>query len=67
MVDIVTNHMAWAGNHSNIDYNKLIPFNNESYYHPYCALNDSTSQTDVRASWNVPGLETNILAVLAWR
>jgi alpha-amylase len=66
MVDIVTNHMAWAGNHSNIDYDKLIPFNNESFYHSYCALNDSTSQTDVWNARKLDELGLTFLAVLAW-
>jgi alpha-amylase len=48
MVDVVTNDLAWAGNHSSVDYSQLIPFNNVSYYHSYCPVNDSDSQTDVR-------------------
>ena len=64
MFDIVVNHMAWAGNHSTVDYADLLPFNNESYYHSYCALNDSTSQTDVRAPWAFT--ETQLTSKQCW-
>jgi alpha-amylase len=41
MVDIVVNHMAWVGTPTNVDYSQLIPFDNASYYHPYCPLSDN--------------------------
>jgi len=46
MVDVVVNHFAWAGDETTIQYNRLIPFNNESYYHSYCPITTSSSQTD---------------------
>ena len=46
MVDIVVNHFAWAGNHSSVQYDRLIPFSNSSYYHTYCAVTPTSSQTD---------------------
>jgi hypothetical protein len=41
MVDIVVNHMAWVGTPTDVDYSLLIPFDNSSYYHPYCPLSDN--------------------------
>jgi hypothetical protein len=41
MVDIVVNHMAWVGTPTDVDYSQLIPFDNSSYYHPYCPLSDN--------------------------
>jgi hypothetical protein len=45
MVDIVTNHMGYAGCGECVDYSKFSPFNNESYYHPFCLIdyNNKTS------------------------
>jgi len=39
MVDVVVNHNAYWGSPSSIDYSKFTPFNDEKYYHPYCAIN----------------------------
>jgi alpha-amylase len=41
MVDVVVNQMAWIGSVSNVEYNTLIPFNNESYYHSYCPITNN--------------------------
>jgi len=38
MVDVVTNHMAYAGCGDCVDYSVFEPFNNQSYFHPYCAI-----------------------------
>jgi len=47
MVDVVINDMAQAINGTmedhpppTIDWTKLIPFNDEKYYHPYCNITD---------------------------
>ena len=49
MVDVVVNHFAWAGDHTSVQYDRLIPFDNQSYYHPYCDINVvNASTTQVR-------------------
>ncbi|KFY10427.1 hypothetical protein V491_07652 [Pseudogymnoascus sp. VKM F-3775] len=50
MVDVVTNHMAYAGSPEEIDYSTLNPFNKESYYHPHCPI-DFTSQSSTEICW----------------
>ncbi|KFY58478.1 hypothetical protein V496_06112 [Pseudogymnoascus sp. VKM F-4515 (FW-2607)] len=50
MVDVVTNHMAYAGAPENIDYSTLHPFNKESFYHPHCPI-DYTSQSSTEICW----------------
>ena len=35
MLDVVVNNMAWAGDHSSIDYTYLNPFHDPKYYHQY--------------------------------
>jgi alpha-amylase len=47
MVDVVVNHMGWAGNGTSVDYTKLIPFTDSSSYHPYCGIPDVNNQTQV--------------------
>jgi len=39
MVDIVTNHMAYNGCGTCVDYSQYNPFNKQSYYHPFCLIN----------------------------
>ncbi|EME84740.1 glycoside hydrolase family 13 protein [Pseudocercospora fijiensis CIRAD86] len=51
MLDIVVNHMGYAGVPSSVDYTILDPFNDERYFHPYCAINDNTNQTEVEVCW----------------
>jgi hypothetical protein len=46
MVDIVTNHMAYAGCGDCVDYSQFNPFNKQSYYHPFCLI-DYSNQTSV--------------------
>ncbi|KFX88757.1 hypothetical protein V490_07424 [Pseudogymnoascus sp. VKM F-3557] len=50
MVDVVTNHMAYAGSPEEIDYSTLNPFNKESFYHPHCPI-DFTSQSSTEVCW----------------
>ncbi|KAK3394848.1 glycoside hydrolase family 13 protein [Podospora didyma] len=64
MVDVVTNHMAYKGCGSCVDYSLLNPFSSASYYHPYCTIDYSnqtsievlpdlrTENDDVRRVWN---------------
>ncbi|KAL2851781.1 glycoside hydrolase superfamily [Aspergillus pseudodeflectus] len=56
MVDVVINDMAQAVNGSttsngepDIDWSRLIPFNDEKYYHPFCSITD----------WNNPDMAKN--------
>ncbi|KAF2859850.1 glycoside hydrolase family 13 protein [Piedraia hortae CBS 480.64] len=41
MMDVVPNHMAYAGQRSSIDYSVLSPFDDKKYFHPYCAMDYS--------------------------
>lgn len=40
MLDVVTNHFAWAGNYTTIDYGQFHPFNRQDYFHPFRLLKD---------------------------
>ncbi|KAJ4455423.1 putative Alpha-amylase A type-3 [Paratrimastix pyriformis] len=44
MADVVANHM---GNPGNEDFSQLHPFNNETYYHRRCQINNYQNQTEV--------------------
>ncbi|KKY18925.1 putative glycoside hydrolase family 13 protein [Phaeomoniella chlamydospora] len=51
MVDVVINNMAQAINGSMpqpIDYSRFVPFNDEKYFHPYCAVEDWTNTTETQ-------------------
>ncbi|KAL2178652.1 glycoside hydrolase family 13 protein [Thermothelomyces heterothallicus CBS 202.75] len=50
MVDIVTNHMAYMGCGTCVDYSQFNPFSSSSYYHPYCSINYD-NQTSVEVCW----------------
>jgi len=50
MVDIVTNHMAYDGCGTCVDYSQYNPFNKQSYYHPFCLI-DYNNQTSVEKCW----------------
>lgn len=43
MVDVVTNHMGYAGCGTCVDYSVFNPFNEQSYYHPFCEIDYSNS------------------------
>jgi alpha-amylase len=57
MVDIAPNHMGYAGCPTCVDYSVFTPFNKQSYFHPYCAINYN-DDTSVKQCWlgsnNVP-------------
>lgn len=38
MVDVVVNHLAALGPPDSVDYSTLDPFNQQSYFHPYCSI-----------------------------
>ncbi|KAF2765530.1 putative alpha-amylase, partial [Teratosphaeria nubilosa] len=47
MLDIVVNHMGWAGVGWMMDYAVLNPFNDQKYYHEYCVIEEEDNQTIV--------------------
>ena len=53
MVDVVVNHFGWNGAPSSVDYSDFNPFNEESYFHPYCAINydDMDNTTNIQQCW----------------
>lgn len=51
MLDVVVNHMAWAGNHKHVDYSKLHPFDDKKYYHKYCPISDYKEGGDAMECW----------------
>lgn len=65
MVDVVINDMAQAANGSStdeapdIDWSQLIPFNEEEYYHPFCAITDSNDPENSKRCW----LDTEVVAL----
>ncbi|THX53195.1 alpha-amylase [Aureobasidium pullulans] len=70
MVDIVTNHMGYAGCGSCVDYSQFNPFDKQSYYHPFCLI-DYNNQNSCWAGDNIvslPDLRTEDDAVLSmWK
>ena len=50
MVDIVTNHMAYAGCMTCVNYGTLSPFSSQSDYHSPCSI-DYSSQTSIEQCW----------------
>ncbi|KAK6609509.1 alpha amylase [Botrytis cinerea] len=50
MVDVVTNHMAYLGSGSSVDYSIYTPFNSKSYYHPFCLI-DYNNATSIKVCW----------------
>lgn len=62
MVDVVVNHFGWAGNGNTVDYDKMYPFDNRKYYHPYYLitnqdyLSNQTAIEQVRLLRNVSKL-----------
>ena len=50
MVDVVTNHFGYNGSPSSVRYNAFNPFNDQSYYHPYCSI-DYSDITSIQNCW----------------
>jgi alpha-amylase len=59
MVDVVTNHMGYAGCGDCVDYSIFNPFGEESYYHPFCLI-DYNNQTNMELVSDIT-LECEIL------
>ncbi|KAK4540157.1 hypothetical protein LTR36_009743 [Oleoguttula mirabilis] len=53
MVDVVVNHNGYNGAPSTVDYSVFNPFNDESYYHPYCSIDysDTGNTTNIEQCW----------------
>ena len=58
MVDVVVNHNGWDGAPSGVDYTSFYPFDEESNYHSYCAITDTSDVKMRETCWmgdqNVP-------------
>lgn len=50
MVDVVVNHNGYNGAPSTVDYSDFYPFNQQSDYHPYCAV-DYSNITSIQDCW----------------
>lgn len=50
MLDVVTNHFAYNGAGNNVDYSIFVPFNSQSYYHPFCLI-DYNNITSIQQCW----------------
>lgn len=54
MADVVVNNMAWNGAPDTIDYTQLHPFNDASFYHPFCTISEqdfATYDANVQNCW----------------
>ncbi|KAJ5105270.1 hypothetical protein NUU61_002617 [Penicillium alfredii] len=51
MVDVVANHMGYAGSGDNVDYSVFKPFDSQKYFHPYCKVSNYDNQTEVQDCW----------------
>lgn len=51
MLDVVVNHMGYAGTGLDVDYSILNPFNDEKYFHTYCEITDPTDPTNTQECW----------------
>ncbi|KAJ5093297.1 hypothetical protein N7456_009158 [Penicillium angulare] len=51
MVDVVTNHMGYAGAGNDVDYSVFNPFNSEDYFHAYCEITDYSNTTMAEQCW----------------
>ncbi|KAK2795310.1 hypothetical protein FQN51_000495 [Onygenales sp. PD_10] len=64
MVDVVANHMGYAGPGASVDYSKFVPFNSASYFHSPCSINYD-DQSSVENCWlgddtvSLPDLDTS--------
>jgi alpha-amylase len=50
MVDVVTNHMAYPGCGTCVNYSVFNPFNKQSYFHPFCLI-DYNNATSIQVCW----------------
>ncbi|QKX54781.1 uncharacterized protein TRUGW13939_01870 [Talaromyces rugulosus] len=69
MVDVVANHMGYAGAGDSVDYSVFSPFDSSSYFHSYCLISDYSNQENVEDCWlgdttvSLPDLNTDLTSV----
>ncbi|PYH84985.1 acid-stable alpha-amylase [Aspergillus uvarum CBS 121591] len=69
MVDVVPNHMGYAGSGDSVDYSIFDAFDSSSYFHSYCLITDWNDIDQVRTCWegdtivSLPDLYTTQSAV----
>ncbi|KAJ5772754.1 hypothetical protein N7457_007650 [Penicillium paradoxum] len=69
MVDVVANHMGYAGSGNSVDYSVFTPFDSSSYFHSYCLISNYNDQSNVENCWlgdtsvSLPDLDTSQSAV----
>ncbi|KAJ5901399.1 hypothetical protein N7504_007393 [Penicillium tannophilum] len=69
MVDVVANHMGYAGAGTSVDYSVFDPFDSSSYFHSYCLISNYDNQTNVEDCWlgdttvSLPDLNTDLTSV----
>ncbi|EME45676.1 glycoside hydrolase family 13 protein [Dothistroma septosporum NZE10] len=51
MLDLVVNHMGYAGAGSDVDYSIFNPFNDRKYFHDYCRVDGDNNQTNIEKCW----------------
>lgn len=51
MVDVVANHMGYAGPGNSVDHSVFNPFNKQEYFHPYCEITNYDDQSNVEDCW----------------
>lgn len=51
MLDIVVNHMGYAGDPDYIDFSVLYPFDDMKYFHNYCSVDDPANHTNAQQCW----------------
>ncbi|KAJ5584238.1 uncharacterized protein N7459_004038, partial [Penicillium hispanicum] len=69
MVDVVANHMGYAGAGDKVDYSVFNPFNAQDYFHSYCEITDYSNEANAEKCWmgdttvSLPDLNTELEAV----
>ncbi|KAH0562159.1 hypothetical protein GP486_003145 [Trichoglossum hirsutum] len=70
MVDVVVNHVGYAGAPETVDYSGLAkPFDGAHWFHPYCPIRNYDNQTEVEQCWlgdhhvSLPDINTRLPAV----
>ncbi|OJJ48020.1 hypothetical protein ASPZODRAFT_131669 [Penicilliopsis zonata CBS 506.65] len=69
MLDVVPNHMGYAGDGDDVDYSVFDPFDSSSYFHPYCLITDYNDEEMVQDCWegdtivSLPDLNTTMSVV----
>ncbi|KAJ5669398.1 hypothetical protein N7462_010468 [Penicillium macrosclerotiorum] len=64
MVDVVANHLGYAGAGNTVDYSTFGTFNSQDYFHSYCEVTDYSNQSNVEDCWlgdttvSLPDLDT---------